>query len=487
MPERFAQARRPARADRRQPAVARSRCSSCPRGQERDGQGDAPWPPHYRRRREPATRAPSAAHARAGRSEPPRLKNLRQLVRRRDFELVVAALARSACPGASAGSGGVAEAVALQVVVLHLADALDAQRLPRQVLARAPAALRRRACASIPRSAPAQSRHGWSSSAFLRSGASSCTSCLRVAIVNEDVTPTCCSTPASSYRPSSSEPTASVPALVPAEAGDDAIGGARVLDLDHRALARLVARPTRLGDDAVEAGAFEARRASRRDRAIARHRREVERRLRPRRAASRALRAARPAASPRDVAPPDREHVERDERRRRLACASFATRDAAGCSRICSASKSSPCAVAITISPSSTQPVGSALEQRVVQLGKVAIERPQVAALDVDVVAASEHDRAEAVPLRLVEARRPAAAARRRASRASARRVTRARARRPRRDFGARLADYSARGQKRPYLVSMARSTGASWVRFTFCATETLDDRAASIDGLPQR
>ena len=61
--------------------------------------------------------------------------------------------------------------------------------------------------------------------------------------------------------------------------------------------------------------------------------------------------------------------------------------------------------------------------------------------------------------------------------------MTRSRARHPRRDFGARLAHYPARGQKRPSLVSVARSTGASPVRFTFCATETLDDRPASVDG----
>ena len=46
-------------------------------------------------------------------------------------------------------------------------------------------------------------------------------------------------------------------ALVPAKAGDDAVGRARVLDLQHRPLARLVRRVERLGDDAVEAGALE--------------------------------------------------------------------------------------------------------------------------------------------------------------------------------------------------------------------------------------
>ena len=59
--------------------------------------------------------------------------------------------------------------------------------------------------------------------------------------------------------------------------------------------------------------------------------------------------------------------------------------------------------MAITISPSTTQPSGRPREQRVVQLGKVAIERPQIAALDEDLAAAAEHDRAETVPLGLVE------------------------------------------------------------------------------------
>src|SRR5678815_1990439 len=60
---------------------------------------------------------------------------------------------------------------------------------------------------------PAHSRHGWSSIAFLRSGASSLASCLRLAMVKEEVTPTCWSTAASSYSPSSSEPIASFPLL----------------------------------------------------------------------------------------------------------------------------------------------------------------------------------------------------------------------------------------------------------------------------------
>src|SRR5688572_20664853 len=70
-----------------------------------------------------------------------RTEHLCQLVRRRDLELVVAALGRTLVGAPAQERGGVAEAIAQQVVVLHLADALDAQRLPRQVLSGAPAAV----------------------------------------------------------------------------------------------------------------------------------------------------------------------------------------------------------------------------------------------------------------------------------------------------------------------------------------------------------
>src|SRR5579862_6523211 len=48
-------------------------------------------------------------------------------------------------------------------------------------------------------------------------------------------------------------------ALVPAKSGDDAVSRARVLDLDHRADAGLIARAFRFGDDAVQARALESR------------------------------------------------------------------------------------------------------------------------------------------------------------------------------------------------------------------------------------
>ena len=68
-------------------------------------------------------------------------KDLGQLVGRSDLELVVAAVARRLVRPPAEEDGGVAEAVALEVIVLHLADPLDPKRLPGEILPRAPAAL----------------------------------------------------------------------------------------------------------------------------------------------------------------------------------------------------------------------------------------------------------------------------------------------------------------------------------------------------------
>jgi hypothetical protein len=70
-------------------------------------------------------------------------------------------------------------------------------------------------------------------------------------------TPTWWRVPALSYSPRSSEPTPPA-VLVPAEAGDDAVGGALVLDLEHQALVGDVGEVAALGDHPVEAGALEA-------------------------------------------------------------------------------------------------------------------------------------------------------------------------------------------------------------------------------------
>src|SRR5260370_31182415 len=68
-------------------------------------------------------------------------KDLREPVGSRDFELVVAAVRRWLVRSPTQKRRGMAEAIALHVVVLDLADALEAQRLPREILARVPPAL----------------------------------------------------------------------------------------------------------------------------------------------------------------------------------------------------------------------------------------------------------------------------------------------------------------------------------------------------------
>ena len=55
----------------------------------------------------------------------------------------------------------------------------------------------------------AHSRHGCFAMASWRSGSKSVASCLRFSMVNDDVTPTCCNVPSSSYRPNNNDPTAS--------------------------------------------------------------------------------------------------------------------------------------------------------------------------------------------------------------------------------------------------------------------------------------
>src|SRR5262249_32582345 len=70
-----------------------------------------------------------------------RPEDLGQLGGRRDLELVTTAALRPLVGAPAEEDGGVPETVALEVVVLHLAHPLDPQRLPREVLALAPAAL----------------------------------------------------------------------------------------------------------------------------------------------------------------------------------------------------------------------------------------------------------------------------------------------------------------------------------------------------------
>ena len=65
--------------------------------------------------------------------------------------------------------------------------------------------------------------------------------------------------------------------LMPPEAGNGTVGGALVLDLDHRPLPRLVRPVEALGDDAIEACALEAVEPVRGERAIGGRRGQVDR------------------------------------------------------------------------------------------------------------------------------------------------------------------------------------------------------------------
>src|SRR5207248_2326851 len=108
--------------------------------QEAEGLGDAPWPPHYAKQPgDPTPRPPSRAAGTATSLRHPS-EDLGELGGRSDLELIVAAVRRPFVGTPAHEGGRMPEAGALQVVVLHLADALDPERLPGEVLALAPAA-----------------------------------------------------------------------------------------------------------------------------------------------------------------------------------------------------------------------------------------------------------------------------------------------------------------------------------------------------------
>ena len=251
------------------------------------------------------------------------------------------------------------------------------------------------------------------------------------------------------------------PLLVPAEAGDHAVRGARVLHLHHRALARLVRRALVLGHHAVEPGALEAVEPLGRDRALAAAGREVDaaagarqRSLQPLPALG--LRHATRRSSPSSAS---RSNATNDAG---ISAASFFTRDAAGAAASAERRSRARAAPAITISPSTTQRSGRLACKNGLELGEVAVERLQVAALDVQPVVVAEHDRAEAVPLRLEQ---PAVARRQlgrelREHRLDRRRDREARALRPSAHAGAARRDAAlgrgpARVERVPGLVEV--------------------------------
>ena len=313
----------------------------------------------------------------AGRAAPA-AEDLRELVRRRDLELIVAAVARAACRGASAGRpprGGSGRPACGRTSPRTRARRAAA---PTTGPCRRSSGSARRACACEPSPGRRPRRAtGGRRARPSRSGASSAASCFadrhRERRRHADVVQRAVVVVEAEQQRADQLAGA---VLVPAEAGDDAVGGAHVLDLQHRALARLVRAARRLGDHAVEPGALEAVEpvgGERRDRACIGVRctggaapasSALEQRAALAPAAARAGRGRprRAGRTPRTTPASPR--------------ASFATRDAAGCRRICSASKSRPPARGDHDLAVDHAAARAALRaSSVVQLGKVAVER----------------------------------------------------------------------------------------------------------------
>ena len=113
---------------------------------KRRARGTRPGPRSSKKQEGEPTRVQPSRRARKTRSRlrsrpDPDEKTSRQLVGRGDLELVVAAVLGPLVRPPAEEDRGVAEPVALKVVVLHLAHPLDPERLPGEILPRAPAAL----------------------------------------------------------------------------------------------------------------------------------------------------------------------------------------------------------------------------------------------------------------------------------------------------------------------------------------------------------
>ena len=107
VPARLRRARRPARRHRRRGRARSTRCSSCRRGRSAQGQGDAPWPPHYKKqpRRAAAGRSRRAPSGRRGRSAPQGKGQSRRRPSRPQplIEIARAATRTTRSPASSAG------------------------------------------------------------------------------------------------------------------------------------------------------------------------------------------------------------------------------------------------------------------------------------------------------------------------------------------------------------------------------------------------
>ena len=203
---------------------------------------------------------------------------------------------------------------------------------------------------------PPSPRHGWSASASLRSGSTSASSCLRSGAAMPLATPTWCSTPSSSYRPHSSEPTP-LPSLWMRKPAHTQSAVRSCLTFS------ILRSPGRYGSSSGLATTPSKPAPSKRENQSAAVSRS--------RVAgvtwiggvaspstdSRRARRSRNGCSHNDSSPSaSRSNATYDAG---ISSASLLTREAAGCWRCCNASKSRPRSFATTSSPSSTTRSGS--------------------------------------------------------------------------------------------------------------------------------
>ncbi len=293
-----------------------------------------------------------------------------------------------------------AKPIALHVVVLHFAHALDAKRLPRQVFAGAPAALAsRHAIQFAPRLRPlapwvvverALSERRELAHELLARGH-------RKRRRDADVLKRAFLV----VKPEEQRAHARAgPILVPAKSCDDAVGRSRVFHFDHRALARLVDTVLRFRHHAIKTRAFEPREPVRGRFGVARHRRQIDRWCHP---AEKRFEPGPPLAQRRraKVVSAVGEQIECDERcgrcGRKLGDARCRGMQPHLQRVEIEAMRRGDDDLAVE------HTLGQRRQQCVVQIRKVAIERPQVAALDEEVRWPAKHDCAKAVPFRFVQ------------------------------------------------------------------------------------
>src|SRR5688572_809863 len=208
-----------------------------------------------------------------------RAEDLLELVRSRDLELIVPAVLRPLVRSPALEHRGVAKAIALHVVVFHFAHSFNTHRLPRQILARTPTALTARHAGSVIGIGPLAPRVSLERTLTKRR---QLTRQLPAPCHGECRGHADVMQPAAVVVETKQQRSDELvfPVLVPAKAGNDTVRRARVLDLDHRALAGLIRAGDGLRDHTIESGALESGEPFDGEITVARDRCEMHRRLR---------------------------------------------------------------------------------------------------------------------------------------------------------------------------------------------------------------